>query len=143
VSTALERQVMAQVLQTYVQAQDPVIPVDWPNRVFEKPLSGPWIRFTVLDATSQQLEMGSSTNQYRVYGSLILQVFWPADAGDGDALALADTLSGLYRQRILNFTDMPSSGLVRMRAPLVKVVGRKDAYFQVNVVIPFHRDDLP
>lgn len=139
-TTALERQVLAQPLSDYADANNLV--VAWPNRAFDNPPQGTgYVRFTVLDAKAQQIEMGSPTsNTNRVYGSLILQVFAPADSGDGVALALADVLGKLYQQQILNFPD--TSGMVRMRNPLVKAVGNTDVYYQVNVVIPFHRDDL-
>lgn len=140
-STALERQVIAQVLQNYVTAQNPAIPVDWPNKEFEKPQGQTWIRFTVKDQKGTQIEMGSVNNTHRVQGSLILQVFVPADSGDGAALTLCDTLGELYRQQVLNFPD--NSGHVRMRDPVAIPVGRDGAFWQTNVVIPFHRDDLP
>lgn len=144
-TVAFERQVLAQPLADYADAQ--ALAVSWPNKTFNKPFDPTtnkplgWVRFTVLDAKAQQIEMGSpASNTNRVYGSLILQIFAPADEGDGKALALADVLGKLYRQQVLNFPDV--SGLVRMRNPLVKAIGNTDAYYQVNVVIPFHRDDL-
>lgn len=138
-TTALERQVLAQPLKTYADANS--LQVAWPNKVFDNPPAGTgYVRFTVLDATGQQIEMGSSNNTHRVYGSLILQIFAPADSGDGTALALGDTLGALYRQKALNFTDL--SGHVRMRDPVVKAIGNVGVYYQVNVIIPFHRDDL-
>jgi hypothetical protein len=140
-STALERQAIAQVLQNYVTVQQPPIEVEWPNRAFEKPQGQPWIRFTVKDQRGLQIEMGSTNNTHRVYGSLILQVFVPADSGDGAALALGDALGELYRQKALNFAD--NSGHVRMRDPVLIPVGRDGGFWQTNVVIPFHRDDLP
>src|SRR5271165_2915586 len=98
-TTAYERQVMAQVLQTYAQAQG--LPVAWPNMTFTKPTPPePWVRFTVLDVKAQQLEMGSTNNQHRVYGSLILQIFVPADSGDLVALQIGDAIGQLYRQKI-------------------------------------------
>lgn len=139
-TTAFERQVIAQPLKDYADAND--LQVAWPNRVFDNPPVGTgYVRFTVLDATAQQIEMGSpGSNTNRVYGSLILQIFAPADSGDGTALALGDVLGKLYQQRSLNFPDL--SGMVRMRNPVVKAIGNSGVYYQVNVVIPFHRDDL-
>jgi hypothetical protein len=57
-------------------------------------------------------------------------------------LTLGDTLGQLYRQQILNFSDTPPSGHVRMRDPNVKVIGRSGAYWQTNVIVPFHSDDI-
>jgi hypothetical protein len=143
-TAALERQAIAQPLATYVAANGN-IPVEWPNKVFTKPAEGiTWIRFTVLDQLGKQLEMGSpTTNTNRTYGSLILQVFAPGDQGDGEVLQLCDKLGALYRQQILNFSDSPPSGMVRMRNPTIKEIGLDGAYWQVNVTIPFHRDDVP
>jgi len=140
-STALERQVIAQVLQDYVSAQTPVIPVAWPNRAFDQTQGQTWLRFTVIDVTGAQIEMGSVNNTHRAYGSLILQIFTPADSGDGAGLVLGDAIGKLYRQKALNFPD--ASGHVRMRDPVLKTIGRADGFWQVNLVIPFHRDDLP
>lgn len=140
-TTALERQVLAQPLVTFASAND--LPVAWPNITFTKPEPpAPWVRFTVVDVKGQQIEMGSANNTHRVYGSLILQVFVPANTGDGAALTLGDALGELYRQKIFNFPDTPFSGHVRMRDPNVREIGRDDAYWQVNVTVPFHRDDL-
>ncbi len=140
-STPLERQAIAAPLVAYERANG--LSVDWPNRMFVKPAAGPWVRFTVLDTLGSQIEMGSTNNTHRVYGSLIMQVFVPVDSGDGAALALGDALGELYRQKILNFSDVPPSGMVRMRDPVVKTIGNSDeAYYQVNVLVPFHRDDL-
>ena len=138
-SETLERQVLAQVLSDY--AGSAVIPVNWPNRVFDKPLSGPWMRFTVIDAKSNQVETGSSRNTNRVLGSLIIQIFVPDDTGDGQALEIAQEVGSAYRQKVLNFPD--GSGLVRTRNPTVRGIGVSDSFYQVNVSIPFHRDDLP
>lgn len=139
-TTAFERQVLAQPLSDYATAND--LMVSWPNKVFEGPPQGTgYVRFTVLDAKAQQIEMGSPvSNTNRTYGSLILQIFAPADVGDGSALALGDVLGKLYQQKSFNFPDL--SGMVRMRNPVVKAVGTSGVYYQVNVVIPFHRDDL-
>jgi hypothetical protein len=140
VTTAFERQVMAQPLVDYSTLTGLVLAM--PNRQFNNPPQGTaYVRFTVLDAKTQQIEMGSpGFNTNRTYGSLILQIFWPAGEGDGGALVLADALGKLYVQKIFNFPDL--SGLVRMRNPVVKTLGNLDVYYQVNVVIPFHRDDL-
>jgi hypothetical protein len=138
-SSGFERQVIAQVLSDYAAASN--IPVSWPNRAVDQPASGPWIRFTLLDATGNQIEMGSVNNTHRVVGTLILQIFVEADSGDGAALQLADAIGELYRQQVLNFPD--ASGHVRMRDPVVKAIGNSDAYYQVNLSIPFHRDELP
>jgi hypothetical protein len=143
-TTALERQVLAPPLIAYAQTNN--IPVDWPNVSFDKPATGPWIRFTVIEKLAKQIEMGSGHNTERIYGSLILSFFAPAAQGDGPWLAMCDALGALYRQKVFNFTDTPSSGHVRMRNPVVTTVGRttaSDAYFLFNVTIPFHRDDLP
>lgn len=139
-TTAFERQVLAQPLVDYAGASDLILAM--PNKVFNNPPQGiGYVRFTVLDAKAQQIEMGSPTsNTNRVYGSLILQIFAPADVGDGSALGLADVLGKLYQQKSFNFPDL--SGMVRMRNPVVKAVGNSGVYYQVNVVIPFHRDDL-
>lgn len=140
-STALERQSLAQPLNDYAQAAN--LPVDWPNFPFDKPEEGSYLRFTVVEKIAQQIEMGSSNNTHRVYGSLIIGVFIPAGTGDGDGLRIGDEVGALYRQKAFNFTDSPSSGHVRMRDPVVTTVGRVDAYYMFNVTIPFHRDDLP
>lgn len=143
-TTALERQVLAPPLIGFAQTNN--IPVDWPNVPFDKPTAGPWIRYTVLEKLAKQIEMGSVNNTNRTYGSLILSFFAPAGSADGPWLVMCDALAKLYRQKVFNFTDTPSSGHVRCRNPVVTVVGRttaSDAYYLFNVTIPFQRDDLP
>lgn len=138
-----ERQVIAQPLATYANANS--LPVEWPNRPFNKPAEGiTWVRFTVLDVSSVQIEMGSpASNTNRTFGSLVIQIFTPAGSGDGAGLGLADTLGALYRQQKFNFPDDPPSGHVRMRNPVAKTIGRDGSYWQTNLIIPFHRDDIP
>lgn len=140
-STALERQALAQPLNDYAQGAN--LPVDWPNFPFDKPKTGGYLRFTVVEKIAKQIETGSSNNTHRVYGSLIISIFAPAGTGDGDWLSIGDDIGELYRQKAFNFNDAPSSGHVRMRDPVVTTVGRVDAYYMFNVTIPFHRDDLP
>lgn len=140
-TAALGRIALAAPMLTYATANG--LAVEWPNKAFNKPVEGlSWVRFTVVEVTAKQLEMGSTNNQHRVYGTLILQIFAPADAGDGASLALGDTLGELYRQQILNFSDSPVSGHVRMRDPNVRSIGRSNAYWQTNVTVPFQRDDI-
>jgi hypothetical protein len=139
-TTALERQVLAQPLQDFVTGVDPNIVVEWPNKTINKPDDAIWLRFSISTASANQIEIGSIRNTGRTVGAVIIQIFAPIDSGDGDAIDLGDALVKLYQRQVFNFDD--DSGTVRCRDGTVKSVGRTDSYYQWNVVVPFHRDDL-
>ncbi len=93
-----------------------------------------WLRLTVLNGASMQTTIGSPTNNHRMPGRIIVSVFTPLEGGVLPALQLADTVAGVFRNW--------SGTNVRCREASVIQVGRSSGWEQVNVSVPFKRDEL-
>jgi len=107
--------------------------IAWPNVSFTPPADAPWLRFTITEGTANTPAFGSGV-VYRHPGNVIVQVFVPANEGDGRARSIADTVAAVYRGKRL------TPGIRFFDAPYVNTVGRDGDWFQVNVVAPFEYD---
>ena len=106
--------------------------VQWPNADDIDKGDDLWVAWSVQEGDSKTSEIGGTATRYRDMGSMIVQIFVPLKKGTGDALALADTIAGSFR-------NVTYSG-VRFRVARVTRVGVRGKWYQVNVVCPFHRD---
>ena len=119
-------------------------PVAWPNRSIDPPQDANWVSMEIFQTDSFQVEIGSSNNQHRTTGLIILVVNTPLNAGDKAALDLADTAANIFRNN--KRVSAGSDGDVKFRNPIIRVVGpdqvdvEKSVYFKVNVEIPFEYD---
>jgi hypothetical protein len=110
-------------------------PIAWPNVEFTPPVRSPWVRFNVLDADSFQTTIGATTNNHRFVGIVVINIFVPLDVGNASALAMADVVAAIFRNWC--------GSTVRCRAASVKDLGPDgNGWYQVNVVVPFQRDEL-
>lgn len=112
------------------------IPVAWPNASFTPPNPiSPWCRFSITEGESQRTTFGANTNNVRHTGIIYIQIFTPSNTGDGVALQRADEAAGIFRKWCgTNITCRDAS---------IKVVGSTgDGWYQINVSIPFIRDEL-
>lgn len=112
------------------------IPVDYPNLEFTPPTPpAPWCRFRVIGGDSEQTTIGAATNNFRNAGIIAVQVFVPINTGDDLAYQHADAAGDIFE----NWCGTN----ITCRAKQVKEVGPDGlGYFQVNVFIPFRRDEL-
>lgn len=115
-------------------------PVQWENTDLRPPRNAqgepdPYVVFTIQNGPSEQIEFGKPTNNYRHNGMVIVQVLVPEDKGTDVVLGLADAVAGIYRSK--QFTA-PN---IVLKSPQVGRVGRNSGYYQLNVVIQYHRDD--
>jgi|SRR6185369_2609672 len=109
-------------------------PIAWPNKEFTPPNpQAPWIRLSINDGEANQINLGSTPSTIRYFGIIYFQVFVVQDKGDTQALTLADQLISYFH----NWCGVN----VRCRAAKVKIVGNSDGWFQVNVSVPFYRDE--
>lgn len=114
-------------------------PVSWPGRDFSPPTDGSsWVRFTISEGESFQHEMGKVEVQFRDVGLVMIQVFTELNKGDGPALTLADQVATIFRRKKVTYTD----GRAIFRAPNIRRVGPDEAWYQVNVTVPYVRDTL-
>lgn len=111
------------------------LPVAWPNVEYTPTVGTPWTRITIFDNPSAQVDIGSPLKTYRNTGLIIVQIFCELNKGNGTALGYADTVAGIFRNWC--------GSTVRCRAPHVEDIGNDGhGWYQVNVSIPFVRDEL-
>lgn len=110
-------------------------PIAWPNVNFTPPNpQSSWIRLSISDGDSNQMELGSNPATIRYAGIIYVQIFTRLDIGDAVALQLADTVKQIFN----NWCGVS----VRCRAAKIKVIGNDgNGWYQVNVVVPFYRDE--
>jgi hypothetical protein len=110
-------------------------PIAWPNLNFTPPNpQASWVRFQIVDGESNQIGLGAMPATTRYAGIIWVQIFTKQDIGDGAAYALADTVKSIFHNWCGN--------TVRCFQAKIKTVGNEgNGWFQVNVSIPFIRDE--
>lgn len=122
-------------LRTRFNAMIGSTPVAWPNVTYTPTQGASWVRFQVLDGEMKQFELGATLKGHRNMGIISIQVFAPLNAGETAALTLADTVCGIFRNW--------SGATVRCFAASIKDVGPDvSGWYQINVTVPFVRDEL-
>lgn len=114
-------------------------PVAWPNEDFEETPAGEWVRLTVLTGEGVVASVGTPEKLYRFPGLISIQVFVPLGDGDGRAMELADIVAGIFQST--RFGGAANHGIL-CGAASVKVVGRGETHYQVNVNTPYRRDSI-
>jgi hypothetical protein len=104
-------------------------PIAYENVSFNPPSNSPWIRLFIINGDSGY----NTLNSFRYVGVVTIQVFTPQNGGTNTARKYADTISAIFRGKEFD-------GLI-FRASTVKSVGISDGWYQVNVTIPFWRDE--
>jgi hypothetical protein len=108
------------------------LPVQYDNdAAFKAPDNRMWVRFSVLPAAEEWLEIGASRT-VRSTMLAIAQIFSPIGTGDGTPRALADTIATAFR-------GVSASSIV-YGLPYIGVDGMVNAWHQINVNIPFQTD---
>ena len=108
------------------------IPVQYDNdAAFKAPDNRMWVRFSVLPAAENWLEIGSSRT-VRSTMLAIAQIFSPIGTGDGTPRALADTIATAFRG--------VAASSITYGLPYIGVDGMVNAWHQINVNIPFQTD---
>ncbi len=111
-------------------------PVAWPNVSFSPPADAAWVRFTLLPAEARRhLITGQRETGQRITGLVVIQVFTPAGAGDGEAMTLAGVAGDLWTERRIE--ALPGRDPLFTFVPEIRVIGAAREWFQVNVTIPF------
>jgi len=102
------------------------------NMTTEPPDNALWVRFTVSTSFSEQTSFGSRIH-LRKYGDATASIHAPAELGDGDVLAMVDTVRGLFRDATI--------GSAVFLQPNVERIGLEQRWWRVDVVCPFYYDD--
>ena len=116
--------------------RDILIPVSWPNESFEVPNPPKtYVRFSIANGDSKLMDIGSEIKTYRNIGIIYLSLFCPPNTGNGQIMIQADNMANIFRSW--------NGQSVKCRTPSIKHIGTvSDGWYQVNVVIPFQRDEL-
>jgi len=97
------------------------------------PVQGtPYVRLTIKSGDSERLTIGA--REHRNVGLIIAQVFTPIGTGSNGGLVFADEIAAIYR-------DQEFDGVL-CRSPYITEVGPTTDWFQINVSIPFKRDEV-
>lgn len=119
------------------------VPVAWPNYgsnsggSFVPPVDRPYMRFYVAPGEARQLTIGdpAGQNRYRHLGLIVMQLYVFQGQGDGEALELADTAAAIFR-------NQKFSGVWSL-TPRINTIGETpDGRYQINVTIPYQRDEV-
>ena len=95
---------------------------------------GTWVRFSIQWGEAKQADI-SRQPRVRTTGVAFTQVFVPAGSGSGIAEAISNEVAGFFRRLRLD-------GMT-FRAPHPRpVTGRDGAWYQLNVIAPFHYDAI-
>jgi hypothetical protein len=105
-------------------------PVAWENVAFDTPNSAAWVRFQVLNGSSGYRAINGLK---RHLGLIIVQVFVPKDTGTSKAREYADTVSQIFDSK--KFSDVVCD------VASVQTIGTDDIWHQVNVTVPYWRDE--
>jgi hypothetical protein len=100
------------------------------------PKNAAWVEFSILTGESDNIGVGTtSVKLHRAMSIIDIGIFVPKGGGVAAADVYADTAAAIFR----NWSDA-TSGIV-CYSPYKTVVGESGEYFQINVTIPFRRDE--
>ena len=127
-------------------------PISYQNRDFSPPEGSEWVRLTINPADSFRIELGTGLKHERTVGIVQVQVFVPANTGDGRSTELGDMVADIFRDQQVDLLD-PSDGVTVMgriifRTPTLRPIGvdtrleMKGLFYQMNVSVPYVRDSV-
>ena len=135
-----ERSVIGGILDAgWVDGGAARTPISWPNRAFDPPADGPWIRVQISPASAFRLTIGGQKNITRHTGILAIQIFDKVGKGDFTVRNLADEVAKLFRDVV---TDGGTDEQMRFFSPSMFDMGVDGSWYQMNCNIPYSRDSL-
>lgn len=91
-----------------------------------------WIRICVNEADGKRMSLGDNP-LYRYHGICFVQVFVKPDSGVGRATQIADMVTPLLRDQVING--------VHFFVPHIVKVGEVKGWYQLNVLTDYYRED--
>ncbi len=104
--------------------------ISWGNIAFKIPSNEPWIRLNIVNGGSSYIALGGIK---RHSGVIMVQIFTPINTGTDAARKYADMIVSIY--------DSKKLGNVICDAASIQILGATDVWYQVNVTIPYWRDE--
>lgn len=104
------------------------------NVPFEPPESDAWVRLTILNGEGKQISAGDpGNNTHRYVGVISIQIFTPAAEGSNAGRVLADHAADVFRNQTF--------GGVQAKVPHISASRTEAPWHQINVTVPFWRDE--
>lgn len=104
-------------------------PVAYENVNFTMPVDSPWVRLNILNGASGYRAIN---NLKRWTGVIIVQIFVPSGSGTKKARVYADEAATIFDSK--RFNDIVCN------VASINSIGVNNAFYQMNVSIPFWRD---
>lgn len=121
-------------LQGFIGSNYSATLIAWDNVDFTVPSDGSsWIRVGVKNVGSSFKSLGPAKVTRRT-GIIFIQVFIPDGKTTKQADSITDTLVNLFETKLLQG--------FRFESPDVKEIGNNNGWFQVNIAVSYHFDDL-
>jgi len=128
-SYAAERQSIEQRFQQYWQTETPIA---YQNVPFTPPEQTAWVRVHVLPGASGRIEM-SNNPRFRCRGIIDVTIFLPLDTAVGRGDELVDTVVPIFRASQFDGITCRSADVAHQ--------GVRNGWYQINVTIPYFRDE--
>lgn len=107
-------------------------PIDWDNVHYIPIPETAWVRFRILGGFGQQMSTGA-VPLHRNTGIIDIAIFVPLGSGTDVSKGHADFAMNIFRGW--------QSGGITCRTPYVTRAGEANGWYQVNVTVPFFRDE--
>ena len=114
-------------------ADPEALPTQYDNAPLDPPNDASWAHVAVLPGEGALVARGA-VRRYRAPGVMVVVLSIPVEAGDKEALVLADKVDAAFRA-------VADAGVV-YRTPWLRAVGRVEAWWQAAVNVPFYADLL-
>ncbi len=123
-----------EIIETYFKEKwAKAAPVLFENSKQIPPKTGAYVRFLILDGTSEQASIGK-TQLHRSQGMVQVQIFAKKGTGKAKVLELCDMVENIF-----STTQLDS---IQFRSAYTIQIGEVDQYWQANVLCPFYRNRI-
>lgn len=107
-------------------------PIRYGNDPRPAPTTGEWVSLHVIPIDATRSTLGIRNHRYN--GIININIFVAKGTGTNRCRALADTASAIFR-------DIEFNNIV-CRSPNITVVGDNDGFYQINVSVPYWKDEI-
>jgi hypothetical protein len=131
------RKLIESEFKAYWDANGGGVPIEWDGVPFEQPSAKKWVRVVILPGQGVQASIGSRKLEKQP-GVAVVSVFIEKNTGAKPAYDLADKAGEALRYKQL--TD--GTVTVSMEAPFVTRGNPADAFFTINLNVPYEAQHL-
>ena len=104
--------------------------IAWENIAFDMPNNDEWVRLTILNGASGYRAINGLKRHTAI---IVVQIFTPIDSGTSTIRKYADMVTSIFDGQ--KFSDVVCD------VASIETVGADDTFHQVNVTIPYWRDE--